>query len=173
MIKKLEALSEQLGDEVLIQPRAGFFRDAFCAAHFAVVRQADAVRLAHPEPRPDFKLRWEDRIESFEVIEADTPGRRRDQEFRREAAAGSGVRPFPEEEWLTPAVAESILRSAAERKARGGYDSSCRLLIYLNPIEFGVHQQAIEQLMKPATEAAASTFAEVWVLWKGRAYHAW
>ena len=56
MIAKTEELGELLGPEVLVQPRAGFFREAFCAGKFARERAADKVRLIYPDERPDFEL---------------------------------------------------------------------------------------------------------------------
>ncbi len=173
MIDKAEEVRELLGSEALVQPRAGFFREAFVAGRFADVRHADHVRLVHPDPRPDFELRFGSRVEAFELVEADTAGRRRDLEIRLERDAGVEVVPFPVEEWLTPGEAQSLLQAAAVKKSDGRYDPACRLLIYLNPVEFDVHRAAILAAMKPATASAKDRFAEVWVMWKGEAFQTW
>ena len=171
MREKADSLVEQYGDSVLRSPRSAFFREAFCAARFAEWRQADEVRLVHPDPRPDFEIRFSPTlIEPFELVEADMPGRRRSLEYRANTGAAE---PFPEEEWLTTAQARQLLQIAAQSKSDGRYDPGCGLLIYLNPTEFGVNQEGIEMVMKPATAAAAKYFRSVWVFWKGQAYQAW
>jgi hypothetical protein len=173
MIGKAEELRTLLGSEALVQPRAGFFREAFTAGRFAGVRRADRVRLIYPDERPDFELDFGNEVEAFELVEADTAGRKRDLEIRRERAAGDKVIAFPVEEWLTPDEAGFLLDAAARRKSNGRYDRQCRLLIYLNPIEFDLHHAETLAIMKPATEAAKNHFAAVWVMWKGEAYRTW
>ena len=80
---------------------------------------------------------------------------------------------FPCEDWLTPSQAGLALRAAADKKNRGIYDPSWGLVILLNPIDFGVRQQAIEDLMADATAAVKERFASVWVLWKSVGYNTW
>lgn len=170
MIDKAQELNDRFGSEVLAQPRIGFFKEAFCAGQFAKLRSADQVRLIYPDERPDFELRWGIATEAFELVEADTVGRRRGDEYRSREDSDTTSRPFPEEDWLAPTEAAAILQTAAALKSDGRYDPACRLLIYLNPSEFGIHQAAIEALMKPATKLARDCFAEVWIMWKGKAY---
>ena len=82
MIGKAEELRTLLGSEALVQPRAGFFREAFTAGRFAGVRRADRVRLIYPDERPDFELDFGNEVEAFELVEADTPGRKRGKPVR-------------------------------------------------------------------------------------------
>jgi hypothetical protein len=173
MSEKVEELRALLGSEVLTRARAGFFRDAWAAARFAALRKARQVRLAWPEPRPDFELRWGEEFEAFELVEADWPHRRRGDELRRSAAVGAPVEAFPEEAWLTPEAARQMLQRASGRKALGGYLASCRLLIYLNGSEFDTRREEIEQQMRPATAEAGGAFDQVWVMWNGRLYQPW
>lgn len=172
----LDRLEAAQGDHLLTDPRAGFYRDAFCAHQFAALIDADLVRLV-PEKRPDFRISIAGSEVSYEVTEADTPGRRRGrdvQERRKCRIPGQPfVQDFPSTEWLTPEQADVALRAAAERKSRGVYDPNWGLVILLNPIEFGAHQQVIEDLMVSATAAARNRFASVWVLWKGVGYNTW
>lgn len=172
-LKRLEAAQ---GDYLLTDPRAGFYRDAYCAQQFAVLVRADQVRLV-AEQRPDFEIDFAGTISSFEVTEADAPGRKRGLEIQEQRARRVPGQPlvkdFPVEDWLTPEQADLALRTAAEKKSHGNYHPRCGLVILLNPIEFGIHQQAVEALMADATAAARNRFASVWVLWKGVAYNTW
>lgn len=172
----LDRLEAAQGDHLLTDPRAGFYRDAFCAELFATRVGADLVRLVAGE-RPDFQVSVAGSELAFEVTEADTPGRKRGkevQEQRRRRVPGQPfVEDFPYEDWLTPEQADVALRAAVEKKNREVYDPSWGLVILLNPIEFGAHQQAIGDLMVGATAAVRNRFASVWVLWKGVGYNTW
>ena len=172
----LNRLESAQRDHLLTDPRAGFYRDAFCAHEFATLVGADLVRLVGEE-RPDFQIDVAGAVSAFEVTEADTPGRKRGEEVqerrKRRVAGQPFVEHFPYENWLTPEQADVALRMAAERKNRPVYDRSGGLVILLNPIEFGAHQQAIEDLMADATAAVRNRFASVWVLWKGVGYNTW
>lgn len=172
MRAKVDEIVEAYGEQALTSPRSAFFREAHAASAFAANRAAAHVRLVHPDPRPDFELRLlaSGDAEAFELVEADWPGRQRNREFHE---ARPEPTPFPDSEWLTPEAAYGMLRDAAGRKSDGRYGTSCNLLIYLNPIEFGVHQGGVEAAMRPATQGAAGHFRSVWVLWKGVAYLAW
>lgn len=172
----LDRLEAAQGDHLLTDPRAGFYRDAFCAHQFAVLAGADLVRLV-AEERPDFQISIAGSEDFYEVTEADTPGRKRGwevQERRKRRMPGQPFADdFPSTERLTPDQADVALRAAAERKSRGVYDPNWGLVILLNPIEFGAHRQVIEDLMVSATAAARNCFASVWVLWKGVGYNTW
>jgi hypothetical protein len=61
-----------------------FLRDAWLAAEFGRHRQSSIVRLiAEREHWPDFETRAGDVIERVECAEADVPGRRRGDEYRK------------------------------------------------------------------------------------------
>jgi len=172
----LDRLEAAQRDHLLTDPRAGFYRDAFCADQFAALGGADLVRLVSGE-RPDFQISIAGSEASYEVTEADTPGRKRGQgvqERRQRRIPGQPfAENFPYTEWLTPDQADVALRSAAEKRTAGVYDPNWGLVILLNPIEFGDHQQVVEDLMAAATAAARNRFASVWVLWKGVGYNTW
>ena len=172
----LDRLEAAQGDHLLTDPRAGFYRDAFCAELFATLVGADQVRLV-AEERPDFQISVAGSELAFEVTEADMPGRKRGQEVqerrKRRVPGEPFVEDFPYEDWLTPEQAGVALRAAADKKDRSVYDPSWGLVILLNPVEFGAHQQAIERLMVGATAAVRNRFASVWVLWKGVGYNTW
>ena len=172
----LDRLEATQDDYLLTDPRAGFYRDAFCAEMFATLIGADQVRLFKGE-RPDFQISVAGSELAFEFTEADTPGRKRGQEVqerrKRRLPGQPFVEDFPYEDWLTPEQADLALRAAAEKKDRSVYDPTWGLVILLNQIEFGAHQQTIENLMVNATAAVRNRFASVWVLWKGVGYNTW
>lgn len=158
----LDRLEATQGDYLLTDPHAGFYRDAFCAELFATLMNADLVRLVAGE-RPDFQISVGGSELAFEFTEADTPGRKRGhdvQERRKRRVPGQPfVENIPDEDLLTPEQADVALRAAADKKDRSVYDPSWGLVILLNPVEFGAHQQAIENLMMGATAAVRNRFA--------------
>ena len=170
---KLHELRSEYGWHLLT--KAGLtdlFRDAYCASVFASIRGADRVRLVKAD-QPDFETDLLGRTRMYEVVEADTPGRKRGDEIngRYQPAAGDTL---PPDLYLTSELAPQILTAAAERKNRNCYLAVWGLLIYLNPCRPGGQEERdIEKGMAQATAAAKDRFAEVWVLWEGTAYNTW
>jgi hypothetical protein len=85
-----------------------FLRDAWVAAEFGRHRQSSSVRLVSERDRwPDFETRGGGTIERVECAEADIPGRRRGDEYRRaeKRAADGGriVEDDPIEDWVARA----------------------------------------------------------------------
>ena len=71
------------GEDLFNQPGIEFIREGWAAATFGKAREADGVRLVAATDRwPDFEIRLNERVESWEFTEADVPGRRRGQEYR-------------------------------------------------------------------------------------------
>ena len=158
---KLRAMCAEHGRSLLTSPDSAFFRDAHPACQLALLRGSTRVRLG-ADP-PDFELDMAHGAREFEVAEADTPGRKRNDELkgRRELDAS----------WLTPDVAEESLGARAALKSDGRYPPGYGLLILLNlPNPWEEDWPAIETRLLSATAAAKRRFAEVWVLWRGNAY---
>lgn len=155
----------------------GFWRDAWLAAEHAVHLRSHAVQLIHPREFPDYAMKIGNAVFEFEATEAIRPERRRADEFRQDLVAieqgQSANREHPFEEWLTPKLAFSILRSRSENKARKSYANRCGLLIYLNESEYGSNEQAIRNVFGPATEAAGKTFLSVDILWNSQFHRVW
>jgi hypothetical protein len=85
MIALADQLSHALGYDAMFR-RGRTFREAFIAGRFARRRGGEQVRLLREDGRantPDFELLIEGRTLRFETTEADIPGRRRSDEFRR------------------------------------------------------------------------------------------
>lgn len=175
----LTEISDRFQVRVLIASRLGFYRDAWTACTFAKALQASSVRLLWPAERPDFEIGTEAGLQQFEAVEADYSDRDppRGDEYKaivdRLDAGELIVEDYPESEILTSDLAAPILDIAARSKSDGRYPPHCNLVIHLNPSDMGWHQTEIEACMVAATAAARDHFAEVWVLWKGVAYHTW
>jgi hypothetical protein len=171
----VDALTEQVGDvDFFTQAGLDFIRDAWLAASFGLARNADAVRLVAGE-WPDCELRFGERVEQYEITEADVPGRRRGDQYRerdrRRGPSGILVEPDPVENWIKRAEqAPSALRLAAEKKLGKRYGARAGLVVYLNISEYGIRQPEIEGCMAEALAPAGDAFESVWVLWKARAY---
>lgn len=176
MKEHVRALKRLFRERLLIRSGFDFYRDAATAADFAAARRASRVRL-WPGDRPDFEMETEVGIQQFEVVEADTEGRKRGKEYEEilpQLDAGELVVEHVDEgDFLTSGQAEKMLRRAAEEKARKGYDPTIGLVIRLNPGDFDFDHDAIVACMETATEPASGAFVEVWVLWKGAAYPLW
>jgi hypothetical protein len=156
-----------------------FLRDAWLAAEFGRHRQSLSVRLvAERERWPDFEARGGGGIERVECAEADVPGRRRGDEYRKagkRAASGAlTVEYDPIENWITRAdQVPAALSAVIATKVGKSYRGRASLLIYLNIREFGIRQAEIESAMAPAIAPALPYFQRVWLLWKAKLYGPW
>ncbi len=167
----VEATMNSLGStNVFNQSGLAFLRDAWIAAEFGEIRNAEKARLVS-DNWPDFELLTGGRVEAFEAVEADDPERRRGVEYRE----GIGkVKDDPVEDWVARAEqAPAWLEAACRKKAGKRYGGRTNLVIYLNLSEFGIRQSEVEACFPSATEAVNDTFEAVWVLWKKRAYQVW
>ena len=167
----VEATMNSLGStNVFNQSGLAFLRDAWIAAEFGEMRNAEKAQLVS-DNWPDFELLIGGRVEAFEAVEADDPERRRGVEYRE----GIGkVEDYPVEDWVACAEqAPAWLEAACRKKAGKLYGGRTNLVIYLNLSEFGIRQSEVEACFPSATEAVNDTFEAVWVLWKKRAYQVW
>ena len=82
MASLLDDIMNRLGSvDLFDQGGLAFLRDAWIAAEFGQVRQAEQVRLV-ADIWPDFELKKNGQIKQFEAVEADDPERRRGDEYR-------------------------------------------------------------------------------------------
>ena len=157
-------------------PRGQWLRDAWLAARFAEAVAAREVRLTPPPlTKPDFEVVLRNgHVVSVEATEADLPGRRRGDEYKKWAAEGYPVRTDPIENWVERRAAIPLaLQRAAERKARIAYPSGTSLLIYLNLGTYGSWRGDVECNLATWTKPASRAFRSVWVYWSGRLYSCW
>ena len=142
-------------------------RDAWIAAEFGQIRQAELVHIV-ADIWPDFELKVGGQVETFEAVEADDPERRRGDEYRNSIGE---IEHDPVEDWIARAKqAPAWLEAACRKKADKCYSARANLVIYLNLSEYGIHQKEVECSFPAATSAVKDSFHTVWVLWKKRAH---
>lgn len=170
---ELKAICNQICEEVdgkTFFNKGGltFITEAIVAADFGVERAASLVRLTpENEERPDFELDFGDRIEKFEMVQADRKGRRRGDEYKAKAelpvVTGSrlGV-PLPDE------ITEMV-RTAACKKAKP-YPPGTRLVIYLEAPKSRSYEFLLGASFTDAVYNARPFFSAIWVMWQGTPY---
>jgi hypothetical protein len=165
-----DATVERIGSVTLFnQGGLAFLRDAYVAAEFAKARKADKVRLV-AGTWPDFELLIDGRVEPFEAVEADEPGRQRGREYAQDDGE---VELDPIENWIARGeAAPSWIETVCRIKAAKHYGGRANLVVYLNMNEFGIRQAEIVSSFPHATQAAKDAFDSVWVFWHQRAYRA-
>lgn len=156
-------------DPVTMYNQAGlaFLRDGWVAGEFAKARNADQVRLINDE-WPDFQLRFGDRVESFEAVEADDPTRRRGLEYTEDKMYIVEDNPIEDTAKRARAAPEWI-KLACERKVAKKYPARAGLVIYLNMGEHDFFPE-VKLSFRSATSVAHGVFPSVWILWKAKAY---
>jgi hypothetical protein len=178
LLSRCEKLMASMsGEDFFNQPGLDFIREGWAAAMFGQARKADAVRLVPEATRwPDFEIRLNERVGSWEVTEADIPGRRRGQEYRDDPlmVGDKALGLDHTENYIARAerIPEAI-RVCCETKAAKHYGERAGLLIYLNPSDFGTHHQEIVNSFLEATAPAKDSFTEICILWKYRFYPVW
>lgn len=152
------------------QAGLAFLRDAWIAAEFGNIRQAEQGRLV-ADTWPDFELKKDGQLEPFEAVEADDPKRRRGNDYRD----GIGeVEDDSVEDWIARAdQAPAWLETACRKKANKRYGARANLVVYLNLSEYGIRQKEVEKRLVSATEVVKEGFDAIWVLWKNRTYLVW
>jgi hypothetical protein len=158
---RVDELGELLGNDTM-QRRGRPFREGYVAARFASRSGHEAVRLLREEPTgttPDFAVRTAALVSRYETTEADVPGRKRQLEYRT---------PIPAV--VEPMVFTSLdamieqMRLVTSRKAAKTYKDCAGLVVHLNPPMFSFNPEFRTESMRTATEPAAKTFREVWLL---------
>jgi hypothetical protein len=153
-------------------------REATAAAKFALVLSGDRpVSIELESDRfPDFTLRVGNNILAFEQTEADRPGRRRGDEYRRAARRKAEGLPLPieqydpagEEQDAIPAIIEAIQKKANRRNS-----PPPNLLVYVN-FSCDWEKPPITGLI--ASQLAhrwRADFESCWLLWEDRIFRLW
>ena len=161
MQDRVNVLAEMLGNDAM-QRRGKPFREAWVAARFALRTAQEEVRLLREEQNgttPDFAVRTGNIVTRYETTEADVPGRKRQLEYRTSLPAG-----------VEPMIFTSLdamieqMRMITSRKAAKTYTDCAGLVVHLNPPMFSFNPEFRTQSMRAATEPAAKSFREVWLL---------
>ena len=152
-------------------------REAYAAGLFATIlsgTQAVALRLRR-DRFPDFDLRTGERIQAFELVEADRPGRKRGDEYKEAARREAKGLPSSVEHFDPDAeeqAAPEAIRLAIARKARKHYAPAPPLLVYVNFWLFhapSLTQEQFAELVAPWR----GQFPEIWLLWGANAIRCW
>ena len=165
-----DAMNQVGSVDLFNQGGLALLRDAWIAAEFGRIRQAEQVRLV-ADTWPDFELKIDGRVEAFEAVEADDPERRLGDEYRKSSGK---IKDDPVEDWISRAEqAPSWLEATSRKKALKRYGARANLVVYLNLSEYGIRQKEVEDCFPLTTAAVKDSFDAVWVLWKKRAYPVW
>jgi hypothetical protein len=149
------------------RPRLKFLHDAYVLAKFAILIEAENVRLAAPSDQwPDGFVRLQDQIYNIEVTSTHG-GRKLGQEYR------NVMKPTldPVENWIKRA--DSIPEypdEAIGSKSKKNYASPCWLVVYLNISEYDIRQSETEQMIAATKARYSEGFVAISVLWKGKLY---
>lgn len=165
------------GDRLFVGPEHQVLFDAFAAGRFAVARWTNEVCSLRMERDrfPDFALKFEKRIERFEFTEADRAGRRRGEEYQRQAERRR--RGLPNEPELFNlaeeiAAAREAIPRVIEAKARKHYWPKPNLLVHVNLTIFDWPPDRGAELIE-LTSPWQQTFESLWLLWGAHVFRAW
>jgi hypothetical protein len=179
MKSAVDELHSRVNSDVLFnQAGLNFAFEAWIAAKFATARGVAAVRLI-ADQWPDIEVRDDaGRVERFEVVEADLPGRKRGDEYKEAAEQwrkGESTAKLAPELWADrSALVAQALRDRTSEKVGKQYSDRSGLLIMLNfGAEFGQALDSIAAILHSSTATAKDAFEEVWLLWRDDAYLLW
>lgn len=180
MLDRADALLNRIGSAVdMTQAGMRFRHEANVAGRFAICfANRSAVRLLQASA-PDFEMMMTSgKIASFEITEADTPGRKRGLEYRDiphpvPVAVEEVDQCADEEHCLT--VGPLALHAACEKKSDGRYDPDIYLVVDFNiPVFWTDRRRAIaKQFFLESTEIARDRFRGVFVVWASEVYWMW
>jgi hypothetical protein len=157
-------------EELMTRPELRKLLEAYVAGLFSMIRSQHQEGLSlrlRRDTFPDFDLRLNTTEFPFEVVEADQPERRRDEEYRqigRREAQGlpSKIEHFDPDE--SEHAALPAIGLAIENKAGKRYRPAPHLLVYVNFWLFDVPPlELLKRLVRPWQDL----FPEIWLLWGG------
>lgn len=173
---KVAAFGELVGDHAVDSSRAMFWRDAYLAAQFGLLRRADRVQMLEPtrgedgRVAPDFRIEIDGEWIRYESVEALPAHRRRSDEFREDRAAGGSVARrdhIPDQSELTAILADAT----AKKVEKAASYADCRGLVIMLSTWSLVPDQ--ERAFTEGTAAAGAAFDEVWVIKHAIAHLVW
>jgi hypothetical protein len=164
--------------EYMYRPEFKRLGEALAAAWFAYILSQDrrvSIRL-EPDRFPDFVLRVDNEIWSFEETTAFREDRRPDEEYRwasARKAAGLAAEdefydPVEEEEAAIPAIIRAI-----EKKKRRCYSSAPHLLVYVS-LSCVTDKPLITNLLAfQLADLWGKDFKSCWLLWERSIFRLW
>lgn len=128
----LKILSNVVGDHVLDDHRLKWAKEAHLAWRYGKDLCLEAIRIVQYDP-PDFEALSETgSVHRCEAVEVVKPGRRRDQELRRERLKPPTAIHDPEESWPSVAEALDAVDVQIAKKAEKKYRERFVLVVYVN-----------------------------------------
>ena len=128
----LEIVSNIAGDHMLDDRRLKWAKEAHIAWRYGKTHGFKAIRVVRADP-PDFEALSNDgTVHRCEAVEVLRPGRRRDQELRRERLKPPKVILDPEEGWPTVAEGLAAVDVQIAKKAGNSYPERFVLVVYVN-----------------------------------------
>ena len=144
-----------------------FLHDAAVAARFAAARREERLLVRLVDGAfPDFKLKHESRIEDFELVEADEPGRRLDQERQghmERRTRGEFVEAKPYDPWTAKRLAPKAIRRAIQKKAVRRYAVPPHLLVHID-VGAGVGPVVTPDQAQYIARDFEAVFRSIWLL---------
>lgn len=168
----LEPLINAGDDRTITAPGSSTFRDAYTAMRCAELLGGTEVCLGDDPPDAWVKLAGE--IRALEITEVQRPGRKRGDEFKRDAALWesdpSRCLPIDPADFLSATVFLGAIAEGSQKKTAIPYASETTLVIYANIRTWSDAWPAIEEGLGKAVSNAKARYREIWVLWNCHVY---
>lgn len=161
----LDLLSNLAGDHMLDDRRLKWAKEAHIACRYGKSVGAKAIRVVKADP-PDFEaLSGCGAVHRCEAVEVLRPGRRRDQELRRERLKPPKVVHDPAEDWLSVSQALDAVDAQIAKKAANAYQEPFVLVIYVNLGFIRGDERAFERGLAERQNASHPQFAALHILY--------
>jgi hypothetical protein len=174
----VQQFSDIVGDHAVDSPRAGFWRDAYNASTFGILRKAIRIQMLSPERdingkiAPDFQIEMDGVWVRYELVEALPIERRRSDEFREDREAGGGeprLDHVPNKMELT----EILLKAATKKALKSDDYADCSGLVVMLSTWMLLEDNERNEAFTRGTEEAGKAFGEVWIIKQPDAHLVW
>lgn len=178
LAERVQQFGEIVGDHAVDSPRTDFWRDAYLASTFGMLRKASRIQMLEPlkDPfgkiAPDFQIKIDGAWTRYELVEALPIGRLRSNEFREDREAGGGGARLDH----VPNKAELIdilARAAAVKVPKAGAYAQCQGLVITLSTWALLTDDEKEDAFTAGTKEAGKVFEEVWVVKQPVAHLVW
>lgn len=161
-----ELFDQVTAEEFFSVSALGFFRDAWTLSRFAHLIGATKVRLSGTrEQFPDGHVEVDGKKLQIEIAEAILPGRRRAEEFHRDAPT---LIDDPSEQWdLRLDALPGTLEKAIKRKLNKHYTPAPTLVVYLNITAYGHRDAEMRSAIRRVKQLYNPMFEGLHILWQG------
>ena len=178
LAKRVQKFGGIVGDHAVDSSRADFWRDAYLASTFAILRKASRVQMLEPKKdtdgkiAPDFQVEIDGAWARYELVEALPAGRRRSDEFREDREA-VGVEARADHVPSKAELTEILSKAAAIKVLKSANYADCHGLVITLSTWALLGDEAKEEAFTTGTEEAGKAFGEVWVINQPVAHLVW